>query len=151
LLALEKIGLQHSTYSVAVIGWRNPRLDGVGLAMELYKIDPGIEIILFSAFDLANRALEHIARTYNVKFDHLSQPFEMSVLLKAINNKVKNGKSDESDFIRRHTLPPESKEDYRKTNDTNWKQRFIWPWGMGVAIGAIILCITLLAWLATLD
>lgn len=46
-------------------------------------------------------------------------------LLEAINNRIKNDKSDESDITRRHTLPRESKEDYRKTNDTNWKMKLI--------------------------
>lgn len=99
--ALEKIGSRHSIYLLALIGWRMPRLSGIELALKLYKLDPEIRIILFSALDpeMAQDGLDFIARTDNVKFDHLSMPFLYSELLETISTKI--GKLEESDIIRR--------------------------------------------------
>ena len=93
ILASEKIGLEHSIYSLVLIGWRMPRLTGPELALDLSKIDPRIKIILFSALDsqTANSYLDFMTRTFNVKFDHFSMPIG-SELLEIINNKIKNGK-----------------------------------------------------------
>ena len=90
LLASEKIGSQHSIYSLVLIGWRMPRLTGPELALDLSKIDPRIKIILFSALNsqTANDYLDYIKRTFNVKFDHFSLPIG-SELLEIINNKIK--------------------------------------------------------------
>jgi len=91
ILALEEIGSRHSVYLLVLIGLRMPRLSGIELALKLYKLDPEIKIILFSALELS-RALDFIARTDNVKFDHLTMPFSTSELLETIYNKIKNGK-----------------------------------------------------------
>ena len=148
-LALEKIGSQHSIYLLALIGWRMPRLTGPYLALGLNKIDPGIKIILFSAWDFAYSYLDQIARTYNVKFDHFRMPIGSEELLEMINNKIKYDKFVDPSIIFQDSQ--RSEEGYRKTNDTNRKQRLFWPWGVGVASAALILCIILVAWLATLD
>jgi DNA-binding NtrC family response regulator len=134
VLASEKIGSQHSIYLLAVIGWRMPRLTGPELALDLYKIDPGIKIILFSAWDLANHALDHLARTDNVRFDHFYMLVTSAELLEMINNKIKYGKCDDPWEVRRRSglreQPPKpndskSKEDYLKTKDTDWKMNLI--------------------------
>lgn len=76
-----------------------PRLTGPDLALNLYKIDPGIKIIVFSALDRGT-ASDWIGKM-EVKFDHFSMPVTKSELLEMINNKIKYGKFDESDIIRR--------------------------------------------------
>jgi DNA-binding NtrC family response regulator len=110
MLASEKIGSQHSIYLLVLTGWRMPRLSGPALALDLSKIDPGIKIILFSALDsqTANKSLDFMARTCNVKFDHFSIPVMGSELLEMINNKIKYGNFDESDIIRRHRFQKQS-------------------------------------------
>jgi DNA-binding NtrC family response regulator len=93
LLASEKIGSQHSIYSLLVIGWRMPRLSGYELARLVSKIDPEIKIILFSALDSTDLTIE---------FDHFSMPVTQSELLEMINNKIKYDKFDVSDIRWRH-------------------------------------------------
>jgi DNA-binding NtrC family response regulator len=124
VVAKEKIGSQHTIYSLVLTGWRMPRLSGTDMALDLYKIDPGIKIIVFSAFDVGTAEFNRI---FDYKFDHMLMPFSTSELLERINNKINNVKLDESDIIRRHRLPlpPESKDHYRKINDTDWKKKLI--------------------------
>lgn len=106
ILALKKIGSRHSVYLLAVIGWRMPRLSGYELALHLSKIDPEIKIVLFSALPYG----------IDIEFDHLSMPFSNSELLETIYDKIKYGKFDESDIIRRkirrHRLRKPSPERY---------------------------------------
>jgi DNA-binding NtrC family response regulator len=153
VLALEKIGSEHSIFLLAVIGWRMPRLTGPELALDLSKIDPGIKIILFSALtpSEANHHLDYIARTDNVKFDHFYQLVNSAELLEMINNKIKYGKCDDPWEVELRRLrkqspkpnDPESKEYYLKTNDTHWR-KVLPPWG-GVLAGGFIALI--LVWL----
>lgn len=66
-----------------------PRLNGIELALKMYKLDPEIKIIMFSALDSqeAHDGLDFITRTENVKFDHLSMSSN-SELLETIYNKI---------------------------------------------------------------
>jgi len=120
MIASEKIGSQHSIYLLAVIGWRMPHVSGYELALYLSKIDPEIKIILFSAWDYANKMMGQVegvnwgphyvtdplrlqdmpsdlanflmGPVVGAKFDHLDMPISREELLEAINNKIKNGK-----------------------------------------------------------
>jgi len=102
ILASEKIGLEHSIYSLVLIGWRMPRLTGPELALDLSKIDPRIKIILFSALfgQEANHYLDFIARTENVKFDHFYMVVSTAELLEMVNNKIKYGDINYADVMK---------------------------------------------------
>lgn len=88
MFASEKIGSQHSIYSLVLTDWRMPGLTGIELALYLSKIDPGIKIILISALS----SDEAYYLMGDVKFDHISMPVTTPKLLEVINNKIKNGK-----------------------------------------------------------
>ena len=121
-----------------------PRITGLELALGLYKIDPEIKIILFSGLtpSEANHALDHLARTDNVRFDHFYMIVTSAELLEIVNNKIKYGKCDDPWEVelrrqRKQSLKPdnlESKEDYLKPNDTDWR-KVLAPWGGALAGG----------------
>ena len=70
LLASEKIGSQHSIYSLVLTGWRMRGLSGIELVLYLSKLDPGIKIILISPLS----SEEAYYMMGDVKFDHISMP-----------------------------------------------------------------------------
>jgi DNA-binding NtrC family response regulator len=95
--ASDKIGSQHSIYSLVLTGWRMPGLNGIELAMYLSKTDPGIKIIVISPLHPTDPIYDHfIQNGYifvgGVKFEHISMPITGAELLAIINNKIKNGK-----------------------------------------------------------
>jgi DNA-binding NtrC family response regulator len=102
MLALEKIGSQHSIYSLVLTGWRMRGMDGIELALHLSKIDPGIKIIVISHYYPGDPIYDHFAQNglfqngyifwEGFKFEHLSMPFDSAKLLEVVNNKIKNGK-----------------------------------------------------------
>ena len=102
VLALEEIGSRHSVYLLVLIGWRMPRLTGPDLGLKLFKIDPEIKIILFSALfgQEANHYLDFIARTENVKFDHFYMVVSTAELLEMVNNKIKYGDINYADVMK---------------------------------------------------
>lgn len=88
MLASEKIGSQHSIYSLVLTGWRMRGLTGNEMALYLSKLDLGIKIFLISPLS----SEEAYYMMGDVKFDHISMPVTTPKLLEVIDNKIKNGK-----------------------------------------------------------
>jgi DNA-binding NtrC family response regulator len=87
-VASEKIGSEHSIYSLVVTGWRMRGITGPELGYNLSKLDPGIKIILISAYDFE---MEYY-KIGDFKFQHFRMPVDSATLLEVVNNKIKNGK-----------------------------------------------------------
>ena len=83
-LALKEFEVNHLDYSLVLTDIRMPSMSGIKLALNVRRIDPGVRLMIMSAFELSAFELSHDL-PYVKTEDLLKKPITLSSLCKAID------------------------------------------------------------------
>jgi two-component SAPR family response regulator len=83
-LALKEFEVNHLDYSLVLTDIRMPSMSGIKLALNVRRIDPGVRLMIMSAFELSAFELSHDL-PYVKTEDLLKKPITLSSLCRAID------------------------------------------------------------------